>query len=232
MGLLRRGDTPAQITIVEEPDREGVPQTGAVSSVQQAELEMPAEVLEEMWQPEYLERLARAYWRWLNRISLGLLRVVYEPAARVVVLLFRPLALLRFRAPEYDPQPDHASVTWPIERGLLVGKDGRDKGYLRIAVRRLDGAPPGRAPALRGGRGLELLSVAARIGALRPLRHLGLLTHAGPHPRARHPRLPALAGAPGPAALARRRPARRDRGGRPARSRSRPGWFAPERVGH
>jgi hypothetical protein len=145
MGLLHRGDTPAQITIVEEPERAHVPQTGDVSSIQRAEVDLPADALEHMWTPEHLERLARAYWRWLNRISLGLLRVVYEPAARVVVLVFRPLALLRFRSPEYDRHQDHASVTWPIERGLLVAKDGRDKGYLRIAVKRLDGAAPGRA---------------------------------------------------------------------------------------
>jgi hypothetical protein len=143
MGLLHRGDTPAQITIVEEPDREHVPQTGAVSSVQRAELELPAKELEQLWTAENLERLARAYWRWLNRISLGLLRVVYEPAARIVVLLFRPLALLRFRAPEYDTGETQASVKWPIERGLLVAKDGRDKGYLAISVKRLEGAPDG-----------------------------------------------------------------------------------------
>jgi hypothetical protein len=145
MGLLRRGDTPAQITIVEGPGREHVPQTGAVSSIQRAEVDMPAAELERLWAPEHLERLARAYWRYLNRISLGLLRVVYEPAARIVVLLFRPLALLRFRAPEYETHSERASVTWPIERGLLVGKDGRDQGYLRIGVKRLEGSAPGRA---------------------------------------------------------------------------------------
>jgi len=43
-------------------------------------------------------------------------------------------------------------VTWRIERGLLVAREGRGKGYLRIAVERLDDAetrasappPPGR----------------------------------------------------------------------------------------
>jgi hypothetical protein len=127
------------IRIVDEPVSEPIPATGAVSSVQQAEIELPREVLERLWRPEYLERLARAYWRYLNRISLGLLRVVYEPDARTVVLVVRSFALLRFRAPEYETKKSQASVTWRIQRGLLVAKEGRGRGFLRIAVRRQDG---------------------------------------------------------------------------------------------
>ena len=130
----------ARIKIVEEPRGQHIPRTGAVSSIQRAEIELPEGALAELWRTENLERLARAYWRYLNRISLGLLRVVYEPAARVVVLLFRPLALLRFRAPEYEAAEMRAAVTWPIERGFLVAKDGRGKGYLQIAVERCDPA--------------------------------------------------------------------------------------------
>jgi hypothetical protein len=98
-----------------------------------------------MWKPENLERLARAYWRYLNRVSLGLLRVVYSKDARTVVLLGRPLALLRFKAPEYEVTPGHASVTWQIERGLLVAGPGREKGFLRISIDRRPDAGPGRA---------------------------------------------------------------------------------------
>ena len=136
--------SPAAIKIVEEPRGRHVPQTGAFSSIQRAEIELPDGALAELWRAENLERLARAYWRYLNRISLGLLRVVYEPAARIVVLLFRPLALLRFRVPEYETSETRASVTWPIERGLLVSKGGHGKGFLRIAVERCD--PTGSGP--------------------------------------------------------------------------------------
>ena len=132
------GAAPA-IRIVHEPVGTPIPATGAVSSVQQAEIELPRETLERMWRPEYLERLARAYWRYLNRISLGLLRVVYEPDARTVVLLTRPFALLRFHAPEYETKSSQASVTWRIQRGLLVAEEGRGRGYLRIVVRRQNG---------------------------------------------------------------------------------------------
>jgi hypothetical protein len=133
------------VRIVDEPAAEGIPQTGAVSSVQRAEIELPAERLAELWRRENLERLARAYWRYLNRLSLGILRVVYEPAARTVVFLLRPLALLRFGAPQYETAPDRASVTWPIDRGLLVAKAGRGQGFLRITVERCEGTEDGRA---------------------------------------------------------------------------------------
>jgi hypothetical protein len=133
------------VRIVDEPAGGHVPQTGAVSSVQRAEIELPEETLTELWRAENLERLARSYWQYLSRISLGLLRVVYEPAARIVVLLFRPLALLRFRAPEYERGERNASVTWPIDRGLLVSKHGRGEGFLRITVERCEPAERDRA---------------------------------------------------------------------------------------
>jgi hypothetical protein len=125
--------------------REPVPARGAAQSLQEADVELPAEVLEELWRPEYLERLAGAYWRYLRRVSLGLLRVHYEPGARVVALIWKPLALLRFRKPRYVTPAGMAQVTWPIERGLLVAPEGRGRGFLRISVRRLEGEPGGRA---------------------------------------------------------------------------------------
>lgn len=128
----------AQLRVLREADDSTVAPRGAVHSLQEAIATMPAQTLERLWRPEYLERLARSYWRFLNRISLGLFRVVYAPDSRTVVLLLRPLALLRFRAPEYDVGTGEASVTWRIERGLLVAGEGRGRGFLRIVVRRLD----------------------------------------------------------------------------------------------
>ena len=109
---------------------------GPVGSVQEADATLPADLLGSMWRPSYLERLAAAYWRYLTRISLGLLRVIYEPHARSIVLLHPRLTLLRFRKPQYDVGPGFGQVTWPIERGLLVASPGR--GHLRIMVRRLE----------------------------------------------------------------------------------------------
>jgi hypothetical protein len=108
-------------------------------------VELPEGLLAALWRPEYLERLAHAYWRYLRRTSLGLLRVVYEPNARSIVIVARPLVLLRFRRPTYVTPPGMGQVTWPIERGVLVAASGRGRGYLRITVRRLQSNGDGEA---------------------------------------------------------------------------------------
>jgi hypothetical protein len=111
--------------------------TGAVRSVQSAEVSLPADALEQVWSPEYLERLARTYWRFLTRVTLGLIRVRYSERERSIVLLFSPLRLLSFAAPEYEMDRSHGLVRWRIARGVLVAKRGRNGGgYLQIEVRR------------------------------------------------------------------------------------------------
>src|SRR5205085_12266965 len=120
---------------------------GAVRSVQAADLTLPAEDLEAIWTPMHLERLARTYWRFLTRATLGVMRISYTPAERFVVLLTRPFVLLRFSAPEYLMDSHRGIVRWRIERGLLVSKEGRGKGYLQIDIRRCDPGPDGWAVA-------------------------------------------------------------------------------------
>lgn len=110
--------------------------TGAVRSVQTADVSLPEAALAAIWSPVNLERLARTYWRFLSRVTLGLVRVRYTEAERFVVLLASPLKLLTFRAPEYEMSADHGLVRWRIQRGLLVAKGGGDDGYLQIVVRR------------------------------------------------------------------------------------------------
>ena len=61
--------------------------TGAVRSVQKADLVIEADALREIWTPAHLERLARTYWRFLARITLGLVRVSYAQDERSVILL-------------------------------------------------------------------------------------------------------------------------------------------------
>ncbi|MGH2825006.1 MAG: hypothetical protein ACRDLY_18700, partial [Thermoleophilaceae bacterium] len=109
---------------------------------------LPRSELERIWSPEHLERLARTYWHFLTRISLGLLRVLYSPHSREVVLLRRPLVLMRFRAPEYEFLGDAGTVTWPIDRGLLVARGGRGRGYLRLTVQRRPGSDGGAGEAI------------------------------------------------------------------------------------
>jgi hypothetical protein len=113
--------------------------TGAVRSVQSADVSLPADALARIWSPEYLERLARTYWRFLSRITLGLIHVSYREDERAIVLVSRPLKLLTFAPPEYEMDASHGLVRWRIERGLLVARRGRDDGgYLQIEVRRGD----------------------------------------------------------------------------------------------
>ena len=163
--MLMSSKTPVEVRLLPDPVRNEVPRTGAVESEQRADVDIPDDMLEELWRPEYLERLARAYWRWLNRISLGLLRVVYEPDARTVVLLFRRFALLRFHAPEYDTGPARGAVTWRIERGLLVAREGRGHGYLRIRVERIGDAEAaaGTHPLAPGNVRLRVSSAVANF---------------------------------------------------------------------
>jgi hypothetical protein len=64
--------------------------------------------------------------------------VVYGHGERSVVLLARPLTLLRFEAPDYLIEANHGKVTWRINDGLLVARRGRRAGYLALGVRRVD----------------------------------------------------------------------------------------------
>jgi hypothetical protein len=117
--------------------------TGAVRSVQSAEVSLPADKVEALWSPLYLERLARTYWRFLTRATLGIVRVYYTEGERYVCLLFKPFKLITFDAPEYEMDAERGVVRWRIIRGLLVARRGRHRdGYLQIDVRRSPGGRP------------------------------------------------------------------------------------------
>jgi hypothetical protein len=134
--LERHRRARARVTIVHEPQAHGSEESGATGSRQVAEVTLPKSELEPMWTPEHLESLARTYWSFLSRFSLGLIRVLYSEDSRDVVFLRRPFVLLRFRKPEYDFNRDGGTVTWPIDRGVLVARRGRGRGYLRLSVHR------------------------------------------------------------------------------------------------
>ena len=137
--LLLRTRTVAHATIVDPEEHTTMDERGAVRSVQAADIRLPAAVLESLWDPKHLERLARTYWRYLGRMTLGLIRVMYDEDERAVVLLARPLVLLRFRAPEYELQERRGRVRWQITSGLLVSRSAHGgDGYLQIEVCRCD----------------------------------------------------------------------------------------------
>jgi hypothetical protein len=125
---------PASVEIVHVPEQ-GYKPDGTVTTRQEAELTLPRDTLDRLWTPENLENLARTYWAFLTRISLGLLKIRYGPDSREVVALgFIPL--LRFHKPEYETSATSGCVTWRINKGLLVAPGGRNKGHLRICVER------------------------------------------------------------------------------------------------
>ena len=147
MGPVRRGDSLQGMKIATianlEDDTSEDARTGAVRSVQAADVYMAEDTLRQIWTPPHLERLARTYWRFLSRVTLGLIRVRYTERERFVVLLLPALKLLTFRAPEYEMDAQRGVVRWRIARGLLVARAGRGRdGYLQIDVRRCPGEDP------------------------------------------------------------------------------------------
>jgi hypothetical protein len=134
----RRRHQPAHVAMISPPHSTVIARDGAVRSVQAAELTLDPGELERLWTAENLENLARTYWRFLSRVTLGLIRVVYGTDERRVVFIARPFTLLRFESPEYLVEADHGTVSWRIRDGLLVARSGRGCGFLALDVHRLD----------------------------------------------------------------------------------------------
>ena len=122
--------------VIRDPEEHTVMDpSGAVRSIQAADVTMPVEQLDSIWTAAHLERLARTYWKYLSRVTLGIIRVTYTDEERAVVVIGRPLVLLRFHPPEYDISGDRGIVQWRIQDGLLVSR--QHEGYLEIDVKRL-----------------------------------------------------------------------------------------------
>jgi hypothetical protein len=115
------------------------PRTGAVESVQEAELR-PDEPASSVVNRGFLERAARTYWRLIPRWTLGLIRVTSDGGDQCLVLITRLFVLLRFYARECEVSEGRGSVNWWIKRGILVSREGQDSGSLRLAVATADGA--------------------------------------------------------------------------------------------
>jgi hypothetical protein len=164
----RRARTrPARALIVSPPRSTVIAHDGAVRSVQSAVLTMDGEDLARLWTPPNLENLGRTYWRFLTRVTLGLIRVVYDEDSRSVLFLAPPLTLLRFDVPRYELEHDRGKVTWPIRDGLLVARSGKGSGWLSLAVQRL--------PAGQGKSRRELM-IEVEVANFYPAIAAGLST--------------------------------------------------------
>ena len=142
--LLNTEGAVARTTIASPEEHTTTDADGAVKSVQSADVEVPADELERLWNVTNLERLARTYWRFLERISLGVIQIHYRTDGRDVCLFGLPLlSLLTFQAPEYEMSDGRGIVQWQIQDGLLVSQ--RNEGYLEIDVKRIESDRPGYA---------------------------------------------------------------------------------------
>jgi hypothetical protein len=148
---------PASVKIVHVPEQ-GYAPDGSVTTRQEAELTIPRDELDRLWTSENLENLARTYWAFLTRVSLGVLKVRYGENCREIVLLGK-IVLLRFHKPEYEIGSNRGCVTWRIEKGLLVAPGGRNKGHLRVCVER---------PAEANGNDEVTVHVSSEVGAFVP----------------------------------------------------------------
>jgi hypothetical protein len=130
--------------------REKTAVRGPVASIHQAELTVAVEGSEQLVGTGFVREVADEYWRFLSRISLGILRRHSEPDHVSLVVVSPRAALLRFRAPRYAASATSEEVEWGIDRGLLVAGRGRGQGLLRISIERLahSGRDPGKARLL------------------------------------------------------------------------------------
>lgn len=154
----RRAQFPAQTVIVSPRRSTVVSGDGQVRSVQSADLSVAPSDLERIWGPANLENLARTYWRFLSRVTLGLIRIYYSENSRSVCLLSPRITLLRFETPQYTVEDDHGLVRWRIRDGLLVARSGRGSGFLALDVRR-------RAP---DEHGRTVLHIEVEVSAFYP----------------------------------------------------------------
>jgi hypothetical protein len=137
--LLSRTRRIGVAVIVDPDEHTRVDEEGAVHSVQAADLTLPSDVVERIWDPHHLERLARTYWRFLSRATLGIVHVAYTPTGRYIVAFAKPFTLLSFHPPDYHLTDEVGIVRWRIRKGLLVAQRGHEgDGYLEIEVRRCE----------------------------------------------------------------------------------------------
>jgi hypothetical protein len=148
---------PASVKIVHVPEQ-GYADDGSVTTRQEAEVTVPRDALDRLWTAENLENLARTYWAFLIRVSLGTLKIRYGPDSREIVA-FGFIVLLRFHKPDYETGANRGCVTWRINKGLLVAPGGRNKGHLEICVER---------PAETNGDGEVPVRVSSEVGAFVP----------------------------------------------------------------
>ena len=110
---------------------------GGVRSIQAADVTLPEDELDELWNAEHLERLARTYWKYLSRVTLGLIRVTYTDTERSSSCCSARSCCCASARPSTRSTAIAGSCAGGSRDGLLVSPRGRGgNGYLEIDVRR------------------------------------------------------------------------------------------------
>ena len=119
---------------------------GACRSVQSATVTFEHGAMPVLWTPQMLERLGRTYWAYMSTFTLHIVRVFYTETERSMSLLFRPIKLITFDAPDYASTDTGGRISWRIGGGLLVSRAMRERAvaHLEIEVWALDPLPDGR----------------------------------------------------------------------------------------
>ena len=102
---------------------------GAVESEQRVRLERP--VVE--FSSAGAERLGRAYWREVRRLTLSAVRVHERSGGLELRLLGRGPALLRFGRPAIEATPERATCRYPIQGGLLASRAAGELAFEQTA---------------------------------------------------------------------------------------------------
>ena len=124
---------------------------GAVESQQRVALREP--VVE--FSPAGAEHLGLAYWRAVERVTLGLVRPRERSGALELRLLGRGPSLLSFGHPTFEATDALVACTYPIRGGLLARRAGGE-----IVFSQVGGSPPIVRSTIRG----FFPSLAARQG--------------------------------------------------------------------
>jgi hypothetical protein len=136
-GLLAGAGRRPKVRIADPDGPPRIDAAGIAHSVQAAQLTPDPAAVEAVWSLTGLDRLGQTYWRFLRRISLGLIRVIQTTDRELLVLVGRPLVLLAFGPPEYLLDANRARVRWPILGGLLASTRTTDPpgaGLLQIEL--------------------------------------------------------------------------------------------------